>query len=74
MKIMIAYDGVTCTGIPNKKVRRKLDNKVAYASFESAGSFRKHKNAVIASRYDMDAVSLRVKNGDGAQWIQNESD
>ena len=74
MKIMIAYDGVTCTGLPNKTVRRKLDNKVAYASFESAGSFRKHKNAAIASRYDMDAVSLRVKNGDGAQWIQNESD
>ena len=74
MKIMIAYDGVEYTGLPNKKVRKKLDNKVAYASFEPAASFRKHKNAVIASKYDMDAVNLRVKNGDGAQWIQNESD
>ena len=74
MKIMIAYDGVEYTGLPNKNVRKKLDNKVAYASFEPAALFRKHKNAVIASKYDMDAVNLRVKNGDGAQWIQNESD
>ncbi len=74
MKMMIAYDGVEYTGLPNKKVRKTLDNKVAYASFEPAASFRKHKNAVIASKYDMGAVNLRVKNGDGAQWIQNETD
>lgn len=74
MKMMIAYDGVKYTGLPNKKVRKTLDNKVAYASFETAAAFRKHKNAVIASKYDMDAVNLRVKNGDGAQWIQNETD
>ncbi len=55
------------------KIRRELDNKVAYASFESASDFRKHKEKVIASVYNTDEIVLRVKNGDGANWIQKDN-
>ena len=74
MKIGIAYDGVIHQKMNNGKVRRELDNKVAYASFEGASEFRKHKEAIIASKYNTDEIELRVKNGDGAQWIQKEPD
>ena len=74
MKIGIAYDGVIFHKQKSGKPRRELDNKVAYASFEAAGDFRKHKEAVIASRYNIDEIQTRVKNGDGAQWIQKSDD
>ena len=74
MKIGIAYDGVIYHPMKDGKVRRELDNKVAYASFETAGSFRKHKDAAIAAVYNVDEIELRIKNGDGAQWIQKNSD
>lgn len=74
MKIGIAYDGVIHHRTKDGKIRRELDNKVAYASFESASDFRRHKEAVIASMYDTDEIELRVKNGDGAQWIQKDPD
>ena len=72
MKIGIAYDGVLHQPQKGGKIRRELDNKVAYASFESAASFRKHKENVIASVYNTDEIELRVKNGDGANWIQKD--
>ena len=74
MKIGIVYDGVLYQTQNGKKIRRELDNKVAYASFESAADFRKHKEKVIASVYNTDEIELRVKNGDGANWIQKDSD
>ena len=74
MKIGIAYDGVLHQTQKGGKIRRELDNKVAYASFESAAAFRKHKENVIASVYNTDEIELRVKNGDGANWIQKDKD
>ena len=74
MKIGIAYDGVIHHKMKDGKVRRELDNKVAYASFEAASEFRRHKEAIIAAKYNTDEIELRVKNGDGAQWIQKEPD
>lgn len=73
MKIGIAYDGVIHQPQKGGKIRRELDNKVAYASFESAAAFRKHKENVIASVYNTDEIELRVKNGDGANWIQKDN-
>ena len=70
MKVGIAYDGATWKIGKNKKKRRTLDNKAAYAAFESAGDFRKNKEGLIASRFNVDEIELRVINGDGAQWIQ----
>lgn len=73
MKIGIAYDGVLHQSQNNGKIRRELDNKVAYASFESAKDFRKHKENIIAAVYNTDEIELRVKNGDGANWIQKDN-
>ena len=70
MKVGIAYDGATWQQCKGGKKRRTLDCKVAYAGMEPAKEFRKKKEGVIASCYDMNAVELRVINGDGASWIQ----
>lgn len=70
MKAGIAYDGVTWQNCKDWKKRRTLDCKVAHASYEPAQKFRESKEGVIASRYDVKAVALRVINGDGANWIQ----
>ena len=71
MKLAIAYDGALwSTG----KKRRTLDNKVAYAGFETAKEFEQHKEGVVANHYDVAGIELRVLNGDGAQWIKTAKD
>lgn len=72
MKVGIAYDGVLWRMSRKGKKRRILNNKIAYAGFKSAREFRRNKEGLIASRYDVDEIELRVINGDGANWIQNE--
>ena len=74
MKVGIAYDGATWQIGKDKKKRRTLDNKVAYASFENARDFMRNKEGLIASRFNVDEIELRVINGDGAQWIQKHGD
>ena len=73
MKVGIAYDGVTWQVGKNTK-RRKLDCKIAYASFENAREFQRNKEGVVASRFNVDGIELRVINGDGAQWIQKHGE
>ena len=68
----IAYDGVTWEEGKNGQKRRTLDNKVAYASLEGAQDFRRKKEGLLASRFDVDAIDLRILNGDGANWIQKQ--
>lgn len=72
MKVGIAYDGVQWAETKSGK-RRTLDNKIAYASFENVKSFRKNKEGLIASRFDVDEIELRVCNGDGANWIRQKN-
>jgi len=69
MKVGIAYDGVVKEKCKDG-FRSTLDNKTAFASFEKASEFESHKEGVIASVYDMSKVKLRIRNGDGANWIQ----
>ena len=69
MKVGISYDGVLEEKC-KKGFRRTLDDKTAFASFEKASEFETHKEGVIASVYDMSKVKLRIRNGDGANWIQ----
>ena len=71
MKVGIAYDGVRWSGGEDGKRRRILDNKVVYASFETAKKFLSRKEGLIASRFDVSKILLRIVNGDGAAWIQN---
>jgi len=66
MKLAIAYDGAEKKG----KNRYILTNKVACANFEGAGEFMKRKEGVIAGAYNVDEISMRFVNGDGAQWIR----
>lgn len=72
LKVGIAYDGVQWSETKSGK-RRKLDSKVAYASFENAADFRKNKEGLVASRYDVDSIELRVHNGDGAKWFRRKN-
>lgn len=72
MKVGIAYDGVQWAETKSGK-RRVLDNKVAYASFENVKTFRKNKEGLVASRFDVEQVQLRVCNGDGANWIRHKN-
>ena len=74
MKVGIAYDGATWQIGKDKKKRRTLDCKVAYASFENAQDFMKNKEGLVASRFNVNEIELRVINGDGAQWIQKHGD
>ena len=72
MKVGIAYPGVRWMPCGKTK-RRILDNKVAYASFDPVSAFRKAKEGLIASRFDVNGIELRIVNGDGAQWIQKKN-
>ena len=72
MKVGIAYDGATWETGKNGQKRRTLDNKVAYASFAPAKEFRRKKEGLLASRFDVDTIDLRVLNGDGANWIRKQ--
>lgn len=71
MKVGIGYDGVRWEKTKSG-VRRTLDSKVAYASFENAAEFRRNKEGLLSSRYNVDEIELRVLNGDGANWIQKK--
>ena len=70
MKLAIAYDGAVLKG----KNRYELTNKVACANFESSPKFRRRKEGVIAAKYAVDEIELRVLNGDGANWIKKSAD
>lgn len=72
MKVGIAYDGVQYEETSSGK-RRTLDNKIAYANFEKAADFRKNKEGLVASRFAVDEIQLRVHNGDGANWIRTRN-
>ena len=72
MKVGIAYPGVRWMPCGKTK-RRILDNKVAYATFDPVSVFRKFKEGLIASRFDVNGIELRIVNGDGAQWIQKKN-
>lgn len=73
MKVGIAYDGVRYMPCGNNKKRRILDNKIAYASFESAAVFKKLKEGLVASRFNVDEIQLRILNGDGGNWIPKKN-
>jgi hypothetical protein len=56
------------------KKRRILNNKIAYAEFGSAKEYLEKKEGLIASKYDVDAIELRVVNGDGAAWTKRKKE
>ena len=66
MKVSIAYSGV----YEDASGRRTLANKVSFASFEEAKSFRSHTEGVVADYYAVSSVKRRVFNSDGGLWLQ----
>lgn len=70
MKVGIAYDGWKKTG----KNRYELPDKVVVAGFSHAKEFHAYREAAIAEKYNLDEVSQRILNGDGASWIKNVRD
>lgn len=70
MKVGIAYDGWKRTG----KNRYELPNKVVVAGFAGAKEFHEYREAAIAQEYNLDEVSERILNADGASWIKKVKD
>ncbi len=70
MKVAIAYDGWKKTG----KDRYILPEKVVTAGFAKAKEFHAYREAAIAEKYNLDEVSQRILNGDGASWIRKGKD
>lgn len=66
MKVSIAYSGIYEDG----SGRRRLANKVAFASIEQAKDFRRHTEGVVANYYAVNTVKRRVFNSDGDLWLQ----
>ena len=70
IKIGIAYDGWKKTG-PD---RYALINKVIVAGFAHAKEFHEYREASIAEVFNLDEVSQRILNADGASWIKKVKD
>ena len=70
IKIGIAYDGWRKTG-PDCYA---LENKVVVAGFSKAKEFQEYREAAIAQEFDLDEVSQRILNADGASWIKKVKD
>ena len=70
MKVAIAYDGWKKTG----KDRYILPDKVVVAGFAKAKEFHEYREAAIAEKYNLDEVSQRILNADGASWIKKVKD
>lgn len=70
IKVGIAYDGWKQTG----EGRYELPEKVVVAGFAGAKEFHEYREAAIAGRYNLDEVSQRILNADGASWIKKGKD
>ena len=70
IKIGIAYDGWKRTG----KDRYQLSDKVVVAGFAGAKEFHECREAAIAEKFNLDEVSQRILNADGASWIKQVKD
>lgn len=70
IKVGIAYDGWKKTG----KNRYELPNKVVVAGFAKAKEFHECREAAIAETFNLDEVSQRILNADGAAWIKKVKD
>lgn len=70
LKVGVIYEGWEKEG----ENRYKLVEKSVCSSFESGKEFKKIKDSMINSKYNMDEIKYRVQNGDGAEWIHDKDD
>ncbi len=70
LKVAISYEGW-------KEVsqgRYEVEHKLVCAGFEPAAEFRKRKEGMLGSEYNLDEIEMRILNGDGGKWIKNHSE
>lgn len=72
LKVGVVYEGWEKRYAGATQYRRV--NKKVFAGFMRAREFHQHRQALVGSHYDLDEVKMRVLNGDGASWIQDELD
>lgn len=70
IKVGIAYEGWKRIG----KDRYELPDKIVVAGFEGAKEFHEYREAAIAQKYNLNEVSERILNADGASWIKKVKD
>lgn len=69
LKLAISYTGWTLR--PGSKKEHVVVDKTVCASFDSSNHFKKLTDATIAEKYNVDEVTTRILNGDGAKWIKS---
>lgn len=70
LKVAIAYEGWKKVS----KERYEVAHKLVCAGFEPAAEFRKRKEGMLGSEYNLDEIKMRILNGDGGSWIKKQSD
>lgn len=70
LKVAISYEGWKKVS----KERYEVAHKLVCAGFESAAEFRKRKEGMLGSEYNLDEIQMRILNGDGGSWIKRQSE
>lgn len=70
LKIAIAHEGWKETA----PKRFELANKTVVCDMASGKEFNKRKEAVLASKYNTDEITMRIFNSDGGGWIKKLHD
>lgn len=70
LKVSISYEGWKEVS----KNRYEVAHKLVCAGFEPAAEFRKRKEGMLGSEYNLDEIQMRILNGDGGSWIKNQSE
>jgi hypothetical protein len=70
LKVAISYEGWQ----EISKGRYEVAHKLVCAGFEPAAEFRKRKEGMLGSEYNLDEIEKRILNGDGASWIKRQSE
>jgi hypothetical protein len=72
LKTGVVYEGWE-KRYPSSKEYRTVE-KAAYAGFMGSEDFKVLRDCNIALKYDMDEITHRILNGDGASWIRKDHD
>ncbi len=70
IKVAIAHEGWRETA----PKRFELANKTVVCDIASGTAFNKRKEAVLASKYNLDEINMRIFNSDGGKWIKKLHD
>lgn len=72
LKTGVVYEGWE-KRYPSSKEYKTVE-KTAFAGFMGSEDFKVLRDSSIAAKYDMDEITHRILNGDGASWIRKDHD